>query len=336
MQAFKIDRVGNLNELNLGQQGAASPGPREVLVRVRATSVNYRDLLILRARYPIPARAGVVALSDGAGEVVAVGDGVTRVAPGDRVCSSYFPQWTAGPLSMDRAVAQFGCTRDGWLAEQVTVPENAAVKVPEHLSFEQAATLPCAAVTAWSALTGPRPLLAGETVLTMGTGGVALFALQFARIFGARVISITSTSAKADLLRALGADTVIDYGQTPNWEDAVRKATGGMGVDHIVETGSIETLPKSLTCAAANGQVALVAALGASIGSLDARALGGLVTVRRVFVGSRLTFEAMNRAISLHRIQPVIDRVFPFAEARAAYDHFDAKQHIGKVIIAAN
>jgi NADPH:quinone reductase-like Zn-dependent oxidoreductase len=334
MTAFHIDPGHAGHELKLRPHEAARPGPHEVLVRVHAAAVNYRDLLILGGRYPIPARPGVVALSDGAGEVVAVGAGVTRVAAGDRVCSSYFPQWTAGPLSMDLAGDQFGCTRDGWLAQEVLVPAQAAVPVPAHLSFEQAATLPCAAVTAWSALTGPRPVRAGETVLTMGTGGVALFALQFARLFGARVLAITSTPAKAEVLRRLGADTVIDYGQTPQWEQAVRKATGGLGVDHIVETGSIETLPKSLACTAANGQVALVAALGASAGALDARALSGLVTVRRVFVGSRASFEAMNRALALHRVQPVIDRVFPFAQARAAYEHFAARRHIGKLVIS--
>jgi NADPH:quinone reductase-like Zn-dependent oxidoreductase len=306
-----------------------------VLVRVRAASINYRDLLILRGQYLIPCRPGTVALSDGAGEVVALGEGVTRAALGDRVSASYFPQWIAGALAMELAVDQFGCTRDGWLASHVLVPEQAVVKIPLHLSFEQAAALPCAAVTAWSALTGPRPVLPGETVLTMGTGGVALFALQFAKLFGARVLAITSTPAKVKVLEDLGADGVVNYTQTPAWERALRELTAGAGIDHVIETGTVETLPKSLACAATNAQVALVAALGASSGALQAKALAGLLTVRRVFVGSRASFEAMNRAIALHRLAPVIDRVFPFLEAAAAYRHFDTKQHVGKVVIEA-
>lgn len=336
MQAFHIHQTGVHETLATATHGdpTPTPGPREVLVRVRAAAINYRDLLILRGHYPIPAKTGVVPLSDGAGEVVAVGEDIKHLAIGDRICGSYFPLWQSGALSMDLAVDQFGCTRNGWLAEYVLVPESAAVKIPEHLSFEQAATLPCAAVTAWSALTGPRPVLAGETVLTLGTGGVALFALQFAQLFGARVLAITSTPAKAARLKALGADVVIDYTQEPKWDCAIRDATAGRGVDHVVETGSIDTLAKSLACTASNGQIALVAALGASTGTLDARALAGLVTVRRVFVGSRANFEAMNRAICLHRTQPVIDRVFPFHEAQAAYAHFEGKHHIGKVVIA--
>ena len=331
MLAYQLDRFESLDGLIRHDREVPRPGPREAIVRIRARSLNYRDLLIVNKRYPVPGRSGVVPVSDGAGEVVAVGEGVTRVAVGDRVAATYFPRWRDGRFALEMVAEQFGCTRDGMLAEFVVADEEALVTVPAHLSYEEASTLPCAGVTAWSALTGSRPVLASDTVLTIGSGGVALFALQFATLFGARVIAVTSSESKAALLKQHGADTVVNSAQHPDWEREVRDATGGRGVDHVVETGAIDTLPRSLASCAADAHIALLAALGD--GALDAKALSAPVTMRRIYVGSRAGFEAMNRAIGHHMLRPVIGRVFPFDEAKDAYAHFAAKQHVGKVVI---
>jgi NADPH:quinone reductase-like Zn-dependent oxidoreductase len=332
MRAYRLEEFGTLDGIVLGEAPTPEPGGDEIVVKIRARSLNYRDLLILHRLYPLAGVKGVVPVSDGAGEVVAVGERVSRLAPGDRVAGVYFPRWRSGPIEPDQGRDQFGCTRNGMLAEYVVAEEQAFVKVPDHLSFEEAATLPCAAVTAWSALTGPRRVLPGESVLTIGTGGVALFALQFAKLFGARTIAITSSAEKVQLLKWQGADEVIDYRKNPGWDKLVRDMTGGAGVDHVVETGSVETLHKSLAACAWNAEVASILALTG--GALDIPALRGLVTLRRLFVGSRADFEAMNRAIAHHKLRPVIGRVFPFREARAAYEYFAARRHVGKVTIA--
>jgi NADPH:quinone reductase-like Zn-dependent oxidoreductase len=332
MQAYRLDRFTTLEGLVLGEQPTLLAGPHEVVVRVHARSLNYRDLMILHQRYPLPAAAGIVPVSDGAGEVTAVGEGVTRFVVGDRVAGTYFPRWRNGPFALELAADQFGCTRDGMLAETVVASEEAFVKVPAHLSFDEAATLPCAGVTAWAGLTAGGPVLASDTVLTIGTGGVALFTLQFAKLSGARVIAVTSTAEKAELLRRHGADVAISSAEHADWEVAVRAATDGRGVDHVVETGGLDTLPRSLASCAAGADIALLAGLGA--GALDARALGAPVTIRRLYVGSRTQFETMNRAIGHHQLHPVIGRSFPFAEAKEAYAHLEAKRHVGKVVIS--
>ncbi len=335
MQAYYFERFGvGLDGLVLGERAEPHPEANEVLVRIHARSVNYRDIRILDGLYPVPGRAGTVALSDGAGEVVAVGPGVSRVAVGDRVAATYFPRWIDGAFSLGLAADQFGCTHDGMLAPLVVANEAALVKLPAHLSFEEAATLPCAGLTAWSALLGPRPILPGENVLTIGTGGVALFAVQFARLFGAHVVSITSTEAKAKRLRELGADEVINYITMPDWDRAVRERTSGRGADHVIETGSIDTLTRSVACTAEGGVVTFVAALGD--GSFDPRCLFNPVMIRRIYVGSRTGFETMNRAISVHRLQPVLDRVFRFAESKEAYRYFASRRHAGKVVISGD
>jgi NADPH:quinone reductase-like Zn-dependent oxidoreductase len=331
VRAYRLERFGGLDGIDAGEQPEPKPGAGEAVVRVEARSLNFRDALILENRYAVPATPGVIPVSDGAGVVVETGAGVTRVDVGDRVAASYFPRWRDGDFAIAAAMEQFGCTRDGMLAELVAVPAEALVPIPEHLSFEEAATLPCAAVTAWAAMTEPRAPLPSQTVLTIGTGGVALFALQFAKLFGARAVAVTSSAEKAALLEGHGADVVIDRTAIPDWERSVREATGGAGVDLVVETGSIETLPRSLASCAAGAHVALIAALGDAV--LDARALSMPVTIRRSFVGSRAHFEAMNRAIAQHRLRPVVDRTFAFDGAKDAYAHFLEKRHVGKVVI---
>jgi NADPH:quinone reductase-like Zn-dependent oxidoreductase len=210
------------------------------------------------------------------------------------------------------------------------------VRVPEHLTWEEAATLPCAAVTAWSSLVGPVPVVAGQTVLTLGTGGVSLFALQLARLMGARVIVTTSSRAKAARLEALGADAVIDYAANPEWGQAVRDATGGRGADLVVETMGPDTIEQSMRAVALHGQIMLLIARGARRPDLQISAAAyssTMATIRRVFVGSRASFESMNRAIAQARLRPVIDRTFPFADARAAYRRYARGDAFGKIVI---
>ena len=291
-------------------------------------SLNYRDLLVFNDEYSKPISPGLIPLSDGAGEIVAVGEGVTRYAPGDRVTSTYIPLWIDGRLTPELGREQWGSYNDGMLTEYRLMHEDKLVRIPEHLSYQEAATLPCAALTAWSSLTGPRSVLAGETVLTLGTGDVALFALQLAKCFGARVISTTSSDDKAKKLRELGADHVVNYRTYPEWHRVVREITNNRGVDHIVETTGAETLERSTKAGGVDCQIALVGVLrlGGAKAGLDLAALQGGFTLRRIRVGSRTAYEAMNRAIELHRLRPVIDRTFAFSEAKAAYRYFAGKE----------
>jgi len=298
---------------------------------VRANSLNFRELSVLRGTYPLPVKDDVVMGADGSGEIAALGDGVTRVRAGDRVAAAMFPRWIDGPFTWEYA-PQIGGSLDGMMNEFVVLSEEAVVGIPEYLSFSEAATLPCAAVTAWNALTGARSLHAGDTVLTLGSGGVSLFALQFARLFGARVIATTSTNEKAERLRALGAHDVINYKETPDWHVAVRELTGGRGVDQVIETSGA-TLEQSLKAAAPEGLINFIGRLAGAT-SLDASVLyNSIATVRVVAAGSRAHFIAMNRAIAVAHLRPVIDRVFTFGEIPDAFRYYEAVQPFGKVVI---
>jgi NADPH:quinone reductase-like Zn-dependent oxidoreductase len=276
----------------------------------------------------------VVALSDGAGEVVAVGPAVTRAKVGDRVMASMFPRWIDGPFDHEYA-AQIGGSLDGMLTEQAVLDEQALVPMPQHLSFEEAATLPCAAVTAWNALTGGRGLQAGRSVLTLGAGNVSLFALRFAKLFGARVIATTSSAEKASRLTALGADHVIDHRATPDWPREVRRLTDGRGVDHVVEVGGPATFERSFRSLAIGAEVAWVGGLGGPRAQpVDVRDLFlAAASLRAVAVGSRAQFATMNRAIALHRVRPLIDRTFTFDDAPAAFAYHATGAAFGKVVI---
>jgi NADPH:quinone reductase-like Zn-dependent oxidoreductase len=334
MKSYHVNLGAGLAGLMVKEHDRPVPGPREVLVRVRASALNYRELMILRGNYPLPIRPDVIPLSDGAGSVVVVGSDVTRVKVGDRVAGAIFPHWIDGPFGWEYA-AQLGGSLDGMLTEYALLSEEALVHIPDHLSFEEAAALPCAAVTAWNALTGGRPLQAGDTVLTLGSGGVSLFALQFAKLFGARVIATTSSEEKAQRLKALGADSVINYRRIPDWHEAVRELTGGRGVDYVVEVGGAGTLEKSIKSIAASGQISLVGGLAKDASAIDINVLrSNVFTLRYIAVGSRAQFIAMNRAISVSRLKPVIDRVFPFDDVRAAYCYYEDGQYFGKVIIS--
>ncbi len=261
MKSYHINLGAGLDGLRLREHDIPSPGPREVLVRVRASSLSFRELMILiQGSYPLPIRPDVIPVSDGAGEVVASGEGVTRARVGDRVESSIFPFWIDGPYARDVS-AQLGGSLDGTLTEYALLPEEGVVHIPDHLSFEEAAALPCAGVTAWNALTGSNRLQAGDTVLTLGSGGVSLFALQFAKLFGARVIATTSSDEKAERLKALGADVVINYRTTPDWHIAVRACTEGNGVDQVVEVGGPSTIEQSIKSSKVGGEIALIGSL---------------------------------------------------------------------------
>lgn len=339
MRAYHLEAFGKVEGIVLRDDAAARPvpaGPTGIVVRVRAASLNKRDLLILHERYPLAAVPGVVPLSDGAGEVVAVGEAVTRFAVGDRVSCAYFPRWHDGRISPD-FFDQPGCTLDGMLTEYAVLDEQWVVRVPDHLTWEEAATLPCAAVTAWNALTGADagPPLPGRSVLTLGTGPVALFAVQFAKLLGCRVVSTTSSEEKADRLKALGADAVVNYARIPEWGAEVRELTDG-GADLVVETGGPDTIEQSVRASSLHGEIALLttgSATRAGIEISHAAYASSLATIRRVFVGSRAQFEAMNRAVAAHELHPVVDRVLPFEEAQAAYRGYAADSPFGKVVI---
>jgi NADPH:quinone reductase-like Zn-dependent oxidoreductase len=335
MRTYQLQTPGDPSGIVETNREPPTPGRHDIIVRVRAASLNKRDLFILAGTYPLPARPGVVPVSDGAGDVVAVGDQVTRFRIGDRVAGNYFVRWRTGAIEPD-LFDQLGCTVDGMLTELALLHEDWAVKVPDHLTWEEAATLPCAAVTAWNSLVGPVPIIAGQTVLTLGTGGVSLFALQFARAAGARVIVTTSSAAKAARLRELGADAVINYAENPEWGKAVRDANGGRGVDLVVETMGPETIEQSMRAVGLHGQIMLLIARETHKPDIQISAqayAGTMATIRRVFVGNRASFEAMTRLIAQARIRPIIDRVFPFSQVHDAYRYYLRGTAFGKVVI---
>jgi NADPH:quinone reductase-like Zn-dependent oxidoreductase len=321
-----------IDGLSLRADRSRAPGRGEVAVAVRATSLSFRELLVLRGQYVLPVKPDVIPVSDGAGEVVAVGPDVRRVRPGDRVTATLFPRWLDGPLEQ-AYLPQLGGSLDGWLTELAVLPQDALVPIPEHLSYQEAATLPCAAVTAWNALTGDgRGLQRGQAVLATGSGGVSLFTVQFAKLLGAKVIATTGRADKEQRLRDLGADEVVNYRGNPNWHTTIRELTAGRGVDRVVDTAG--TLEQSLKSIAVDGHLAVVGSVSGDWPPIDPRQLFGVAaTVRALAVGSRAQFIQMNDVIAAHRLRPVVDRVFPFEQAQAAYRYYESAAPFGKVII---
>jgi NADPH:quinone reductase-like Zn-dependent oxidoreductase len=301
---------------------------------MRAASLNYRDLLVAKGAYDPKSLKVIVPLSDGAGEVVAVGEGVTRVKIGDRVASIFMQTFISGELAPEKANSALGGAIDGVLAEYVVFDEQGVVKIPAHISYEEAATLPCAAVTAWNAMVAEGHLKAGDTVLLQGTGGVSLFGLQFAKMMGARVILTSSSDEKLDRAIQLGADVGINYKTTPDWDEKVEKLTDGRGVDLVVEVGGSGTLSKSLRAVRYGGKVAMIGVLTGMTGDVSTSSiLFKHIRVQGIYVGSRDLFEDMNRSVSLHEMKPIIDRVFSFHEAREALAYLESGAHFGKVVI---
>jgi NADPH:quinone reductase-like Zn-dependent oxidoreductase len=323
--------------LKLVERPEPTAGPGQVVLKMRAWSLNFRDLMIAKGQYNPKLRMPAVPLSDGVGEVVQIGPGVSRVKVGDRVAGAFMPKWIAGAIT-DAAgrSALGGGGPDGMLAEKVVINEEGVVHVPEHLSDTEGATLPCAAVTAWHALLGEGSLKAGDTVLVQGTGGVSIFALQLAVINGARVIVTSSSDEKLARALKLGASDGINYKTTPKWDERVRELTGGAGVDYIVEVGGAGTLTQSMKAIKGGGQISLIGVLTGGAGQVNPLPiLMRNIRVQGIFVGSREMFEAMNRAISLHKLRPVVDRVFPFKEAVEAFRYMETAAHFGKVAIQA-
>jgi NADPH:quinone reductase-like Zn-dependent oxidoreductase len=276
----------------------------------------------------------LIPLSDGVGEVVAVGDGVTRVKTGDRVAGAFCQRWIAGPPTRAKLLSALGGPLDGTLCDERVFHEDGLVRVPAYLSDEEAATLPCAAVTAWSALVEQGGLKPGETVVVLGTGGVSLFALQIAHLTGARVIVTSSSEAKLEKARGLGATEAIHYTAKPDWEKTVRELTGGEGAHHVVEVGGGGTFARSVRATRVGGTISLIGVLAGNQTEVSlAPILMQNIRVQGVIVGSRETFEAFLRAADQHRLRPVVDRVFPFTEARAALDYMAGQQHFGKIVI---
>lgn len=333
MRLYRLPQHTGFDDLTLTQADVPRPGRGQVLVRMHAASVNFRDLSVATGKYMMSKLPpDLVPLSDGAGEVIEVGAGVDRVKPGDRVAGIFMQGWLGGEHEPWHGATALGGAIDGVLAEYVVFDQQGLVHIPAHLSYRQAATLPCAAVTAWHGLTELKPVGPGQNVLVLGTGGVSMFGLQLARAAGARVIVTSSSDEKLERAKALGASDSINYKATEDWHKAVRALTGGRGVDHVLEVGGPGTLQRSIGAARMGGVVSLIGVL--SRGQVDPLAiLAGGVIVQGLFVGSRQMFEAMNRAITFHRIEPVIDRVFPFEEARDAYRYMKSALHMGKIVI---
>lgn len=334
MKSYRLLDFNTVDDLHLVEEQEPQPQRGELLIRVHAVSLNFRDIAMLRDKYPIPHKKGLIPISDGAGEVIAVGAGVEDFKAGDRVMGLFHQRWFGGAMPENVNQNSYGSETDGWLVEKKVISQESVVRIPDGLSYEEAATLPCAALTAWTALTGELAIRPGATVLTQGTGGVSIFALQLAKSLGATVIATTSSAAKAARLRELGADEVINYRDEPQWGQRVRELTGGRGVDLVVEVGGPGSLSQSLKAVRPGGEIA-------SIGFLDAEAtginffelFGSRSTFRVISVGSREGLRGAVKAIDKTAIKPVIDRVFEFKDAKEAYAYVEAGAHFGKVVI---
>jgi NADPH:quinone reductase-like Zn-dependent oxidoreductase len=335
MRAYQLPKGGaGIDALVKVERPDPKPAYRQVVVKVKACSLNFRDLGILRGTYRMPVRENLIPLSDGAGEVIEVGPGVTRVKVGDRIAGCFFQRWVGGEAPPDVHASALGGGTDGMLAEYAVLEEDGVVKIPAHLSLEEGATLPCAGVTVWNAMMEHAKLVAGQTVLLQGTGGVSIFGLQLARMMGIQAIITSSSDDKLARAKALGANHGINYKTTPDWEKAAVGFTGGRGVDHVVEVGGAATLARSFGAIRVGGKISMIGGLSGPATELNP----GLIFARRanvqgISVGSMQMFEAMSRAIAASSIKPVLDKVFHFDEAQAAYRHMASGAHFGKIVI---
>ncbi|MCP4392187.1 MAG: NAD(P)-dependent alcohol dehydrogenase [Gammaproteobacteria bacterium] len=332
MRAYEIVSDGGVDALALNQRQSPQPGWGEILVAVRASSINYRDLSTIEDPAPRGIAYPRIPNSDGAGEVIGVGAGVTRFKTGDRVAGCFFQNWTDGGISTAAMASAMGGPVDGILCEKTLLKESGAVLVPDHLSYEEAATLPCAALTAWNCLVEQGAIKAGKTALFLGTGGVSIFGLQIAKMVGARAIITSSSDEKLARAKELGADELINYRQIPDWETQVQEMTNGEGVDVTIETGGGGTLEKTIEATRVGGTISLIGVL--TDGAINPSAvMRKSIRLQGVYVGSQRMFEDMNAALSLNRVHPVIDQVFEFEDARAAYHAMRAAGHFGKLVV---
>ncbi|APA89569.1 NAD(P)-dependent alcohol dehydrogenase (plasmid) [Paraburkholderia sprentiae WSM5005] len=333
MKLYRCERFEGIAGLALCEEpDPAPPGVHQVLVQVNASSLNFRELLLMKGAFRDWMAPNFIPASDGAGVVLAVGPGVRRFRPGDRVMANFAEDWHGGARPQHADTLGRGAIVEGMLRDKIVLSEQELVAVPPHLSDEEAATLPCAAVTAWNALCQHAALLPGQTVLVQGSGGVSIFALQLARLFGARVIATSSSETKLKRLTELGADATINYRDTPNWDDAVLSLTDGRGVDLVVEVGGAQTFSKSVAATRDGGRISVVGLLTGAPSAGEGFFMRGL-SIAPIRVGSRQDFEAMNRAIALHKLRPVIDSVHDFAYVADALRHLESQQHFGKIVV---
>lgn len=333
MKSFEIQEFG-VDNLALVERDVPKPGPKEVLVRMKAASLNYRDLMVVKGIYNPRLKRPIVPLSDAAGVVEQVGVGVTRFKEGDRVSPCFMQSWIEGPPTKQKGGSALGGAIDGVLCEFAVFSEEGLVPSPGSLTDEETAALPCAAVTAWHALFEHSPGVPGDTVLLQGTGGVSIFALQFAAVAGLRIIMTSSQDEKLARVRQMGASETVNYKRQEKWEEDVRTLTSGEGVDHVIEVGGSDTMPRSLRALRTHGLISVIGVLSGgdptvSPGSI----LMNSVRVQGIYVGSRAMFERMNRAIEFHRIKPVIDKVFPWTQLKDAFHYMESQQHFGKICL---
>ncbi|EMI20802.1 alcohol dehydrogenase zinc-binding domain protein [Rhodopirellula maiorica SM1] len=334
MKSYLIDSDKGIDAIQKVDVNEASPAAGEVKIRMKAASLNYRDLIVAGGGYIRNDTRPVVPLSDGAGEVTEVGDGVTRWKVGDRVSPIFMRDWIDGAVDSDKLHTGLGGGVDGVLAESMIVREQSLVAIPDAMSFAEAAAVPCAGVTAWHALFESGNLQPGQTVLLLGTGGVSIFALQLAKSAGARVIITSSSDEKIEQATAMGADLSVNYSKHPDWHKQVRELTDGSGVDHVVEVGGPGTLARSIKSAGVGGYVHLIGVLDSPAAKVSPMlSVFNLLTIRGIYVGSRQMHQRMLAAMTVNNIAPVIDRTFSFDDAIEAYRYFASQKHVGKVVI---
>jgi NADPH:quinone reductase-like Zn-dependent oxidoreductase len=333
-QAVRTTGGASIDELVFDQVTVPAPGPGQVLVAIKAVSLNFRDLAVVTGRYPRNASQPTIIASDGCGEVIALGDGVAAFKIGDRVVGSFFQKWIAGPFAREYGASALGGAIDGVLTQFRVFHQEGLLRLPEHLSFAEGATLPCAGLTAWNALVPTGHVQAGDTVLLLGTGGVSIFGLQFAKLHGARVIITSSSDEKLARAKSLGADATINYKMTPEWDKEVLRITEGKGVDIVLEVGGGETFARSMNSVRTSGQIAVIGVLSGVAGTVPVGVIGiQTLSVHGIFVGSVAMFENMNRAITANHLHPVIDRVFPFDQSADALRFMQSARHFGKIVI---
>jgi NADPH:quinone reductase-like Zn-dependent oxidoreductase len=334
MRAIELQTANGIDNLTLVTRSVIQPGPGQVLVRMSAASLKYRDYAtVTLGQMPLP----LVPCSDGCGFIEAVGSGVRRVQLGDRVAPLFFQGWLSGAPRPELLGTALGGPIDGTLQEYMLLSEQGVIRVPEHLTDQEVSTLPCAGLTAWRALVVEGGLKAGDTVLVQGTGGVSIFALQFAKAHGAEVIVTSSSDVKLERARALGADHLINYAREPQWSSAVLSATHGRGVDHVIEVGGANTLAESLKSVRLGGHIALIGVLSGYVQSLSIPEMFRTnARIQGVTVGNRDQFEDMCRALAQNRIHPVVDSAFPLAQAREAFRLMESGGHFGKIVVDVN